>query len=318
MPAVVKPTESYLKVQYDLRPAKQVERRMLIDAFHMLAMANFPIRDYQYTGFGSIYFVDFILFHKLLGITRMTSIEHSDKVERRVKFNQPYGFVDVVIRSAADVIPTLSPDLRHILWLDYDDVLSSTQLADIRLATTYLSPGSILLVTVDAEPPGREADGPTEWMEHFHQEAGELAHAFSDVRDFRESNLLKVNIQIIERAIKAGMVGRSNVSFAPLFNFLYADGHRMLTMGGMIATSTERRQIDGCKIINAEFVRRDFRRAPYEVRVPRITRKERLYLDSAMPCRAGWKPKAFELSPNDVEAYRQIYPYFPAYAELLL
>jgi len=134
MPSVASPTESYLKVQYDLRPAKQVERRMLIDAFHMLAMANFPIRDYQYTGFGSVYFVDFILFHKLLGIKRMVSVEHSEKVENRVKFNRPYAFVDIVIGSASELIPRLSPDLKHILWLDYDDVLSASHLADIRLA----------------------------------------------------------------------------------------------------------------------------------------------------------------------------------------
>jgi hypothetical protein len=50
------PTASYLKVHYELRPAKQVERRMLIDAFQQLAQAGFQIRDYQYTGMGSIYF----------------------------------------------------------------------------------------------------------------------------------------------------------------------------------------------------------------------------------------------------------------------
>ena len=37
------PTQSYLKgVSYDLRPAKQVERRMLIDAFHRLASSRVP------------------------------------------------------------------------------------------------------------------------------------------------------------------------------------------------------------------------------------------------------------------------------------
>jgi len=56
-------TESYLKVAYDLRPAKQIERRMFIDGLQRLALAGFDIGDYQYTGFGSIFFVDFILFH---------------------------------------------------------------------------------------------------------------------------------------------------------------------------------------------------------------------------------------------------------------
>ena len=50
--------ESWRKVPYDLRPAKQAERRMLVDAFMILSQAGFPIRDYQYTGMGSVYFVD--------------------------------------------------------------------------------------------------------------------------------------------------------------------------------------------------------------------------------------------------------------------
>jgi putative O-methyltransferase len=317
MSTVAASTESYLKVQYDLRPAKQVERRMLIDTLHMLAAANFPIRDYQYTGFGSIYFVDFILFHKLLGIKRMTSIEHSERIKSRVRFNKPYASVDIFMGSASEVIPRLSSDRRHLLWLDYDDVLNASQLTDIRLAATYLSPGSLLLVTVDAEPPGDKDDGPAEWGQHFHQEAGELAANLSAVGDFRESNLAKVNVQIIERAIKAGMAGR-DAAFFPLFNFLYADGHRMLTVGGMVVTDPERRQILGSEVVNAHFVRLDLRKPPYPIRVPRLTRKERIYMDSMMPCKARWKPRAFELPTEDVQAYRQIYPFFPAYAELLL
>ena len=84
------PTQSYLKVPYDLRPAKQVERRMLIDAFHRLTSAGFPIADYQYTGMGSIYFVDFILFHKLLGMDKLLSVEFDKDIEKRVKFNAPF------------------------------------------------------------------------------------------------------------------------------------------------------------------------------------------------------------------------------------
>jgi hypothetical protein len=318
MPRLAVPTESYLKVQYDLRPAKQVERRMLVDAFHMLAMAGFPIRDYQYTGFGSIYFVDFILFHKLLGITQMLSVEHSQKVEKRVKFNKPYGCVHILIGTAADVIPRLSPDRRHLLWLDYDDVLCNSHLNDVRLAAAHLSVSSILLVTVDAEPPGGKDDGPAEWMQHFHDEAGDLAYWLTDINDFRKSNLVRVNVQIIERAIKAGLTGRQDVTFYPLFSFVYADGHQMLTVGGMFVTQTERRQILGSRLGDAHFIRFDLRKPPYKIRIPRLTRRERNYLDAKMPCRPGWKPSEFEMLAEDINAYSEIYPFLPAYAELLL
>src|ERR1035438_6857446 len=131
------PTESYLKVAYDLRPAKQIERRMFIDALQLLAGAGLDIGDYQYTGFGSIFFVDFVLFHKLLGMKRLLSVEFSPNIEKRVKFNRPFKEIEILMKSITDVIPTLSPDRKHLLWLDYDDVLKREHVADLVLAGTY-------------------------------------------------------------------------------------------------------------------------------------------------------------------------------------
>ncbi len=312
------PTESYLKVAYDLRPAKQIERRMLIDGLQRLGLAGFPIADYQYTGFGSVYFVDFILFHKLLGITRLLNVEYSKKIEKRIRFNRPYKQIDLAFKPIADVIPTLSPDLRHLLWLDYDSVLNASQLVDIHLAATYLSVGSILLVTVDVEPPGPSTDGPEQWFDYFRAEAEQYLGDFNSISDFAESKLTNVNVQVLFRTIKAGLAGRA-VSFVPLFNFLYADGHKMVTIGGVIATETERRQIQASTLLTQTvYGRRDFNKLPYEIRVPRLTRKERLHLDCAMPSSKAWRPSEFELRDEDVLAYREIYRFFPAYAELLL
>jgi hypothetical protein len=58
--------------------------------------------------------------------------------------------------------------------------------------------------------------------------------------------------------------------------------------------------------------------SPYRIRVPLLTRKERLYPDTAMSCRKGWRPKEFEMKPEDLLVYTQMHPYFPAYIEGLL
>ncbi len=311
------PSESYLKVAYDLRPAKQIERRMLIDGLQRLGLAGFPIEDYQYTGFGSVYFVDFILFHKLLNITRLLNVEYSPKIKKRIRFNRPYKLIELAFKPIADVIPTLSPDLHHLLWLDYDSVLNASQLVDINLAATYLSPGSILLVTVDVEPPGSSTDGPEQWFDYFRGEAEQYLGEFNSITDYVESKLTRINVQILFRAIQAGLAGRG-VTFVPLFNFLYADGHKMLTIGGVLATETERRKIQASTLAKTSYCRRDFNKPPYEIRVPRLTRKERLHLDCAMPSSKAWRPNEFELRDEDMLAYREIYRFFPAYAELLL
>ena len=310
------PTQSYLKVPYDLRPAKQVERRMLIDAFHRLTSAGFPITDYQYTGFGSIYFVDFILFHKLLGINKLLSVEFDKDIEKRVKFNAPFKGINVEMSPIGDVIPTLPKDDKHVLWLDYDDIIKRDHLSAVAQATSDLSPGSILLVTVDVEHP--DGDEPAVWRKYFETEVGDFLGERKSIAHYFESALPSLNAHLIEQAIKQGLVGRGNVTFEPLFNFVYKDGHEMLTIGGMLVTPTEKRRIRGSSLDETLYYRRTLSGEPYKIRVPRLTRKERLHLDRAMPCAAGWLPEDFELSQEEVSAYSEIYRFCPAYAELLL
>ena len=108
---------SWNSVPYELRPRKQIERRMIVDALMRLSACGFAIRDYHYVGMGSIFFVDFILFHKIAGIRKMLSVEADEEISRRIKFNKPYANVDTYIGPAADVIPKLDPKLKHFLWL---------------------------------------------------------------------------------------------------------------------------------------------------------------------------------------------------------
>jgi hypothetical protein len=309
---------SGLKVQYELRPHKQVERRMLIDGFQYLTQAGFPIRDYKYLGFGSFYFVDFIMFHKLLGISRMMSIEGASQHENRVIFNRPFKFVEVHIGEAADVLSNLDMAQKFVVWLDYDSVLHSDILSDIRTTITRLSVGSILLITVDVEPPGAESDGPEQWRAHFLDEAREYLPATVDDSFFSRSNLWNVNLTALARAIKRGIAPRTPITFEPLFSFLYADGHEMLSIGGMVAGPHERAQLTECQIQTAQYYKADFESQPYRIKVPNLTRKERLYLDREMPSDPMWTPSEFDLPVGDLEAYREIYRFFPPFAELLL
>jgi len=175
-------TKSYLKVHYEFRPAKQVERRMLLDTFQRLQGVGFTIPDYQYTGMGSIYFIDFILFHRYLGIQKMLSVESDKTIPKRVEFNQPYGFIKTEIGDIDEHVPHLSPDRRHILWLDYDGMITEDIVETVVLAATQLSGGSILLVTVDVEHPGGK--GPKEWRNHFTKEAGHFLSPSLTETDF--------------------------------------------------------------------------------------------------------------------------------------
>ncbi len=320
--------DSFLRVPYDLRPKKQVERRMLIDAFQILASEGFAIRDYQYTGMGSTYFVDFILFHKFLGIHDMVSVEHSEGYRRRVEFNRPFRLVTLKAGRIGDYIPDLAADRRHLVWLDYDMPLTASLLGDVALAATYLSPGSILLITVDVEPPkpdpaeggetpAAETGTPAAWQAYFMKQAGAYLDPGWSTMDFAKSKLPLVNSHALEGAIRNGLTGRADLEFTAMFNFEYADGHRMVTCGGMFATAAERGKLAGSALYKTIYARRAFA-STYEILVPLLTRKERLHLDSIMPRLTSEVFKDFEIDEEDLKAYSEVYRFLPAYAELLL
>jgi hypothetical protein len=295
---------------------------MLLHAFHELRNLGYTISSYEYTGLGSIYFVDFALFHRYLGLTRMTSVEGDRDIEKRVKFNCPYKLIKVINDDMTAQIARLSPKRHHILWLDFDFILTEELLDAVHLAAMQLSVQSILLVTVDVEPPGRPEDGlkhwnPTTWMRHYQQEAGMYFWRGISRKDFARDALPVTNARIIQAVIDQGLRERDE-EFIGMFSFLYADGHRMLSVGGMIGTDEDRRRIRSLNQKELFFMRDNIKEQPFIIRVPLVTRKERHYLDQKMPCRKSWSPSSFEMKCDDIEDYRKIYRYYPAYTEMLL
>jgi hypothetical protein len=328
----VSAVSSSYRVQYDMRPAKQAERRMLVDALQRLAAAGFPVADYQYTGFGAIYFVDFILFHKILGLKRLVSLEQQESLTSRMKFNRPFSCVEIKMVPASSEIPNLSRDVRHIVWLDYDGVLQRDFLWDIQSAITVLPAGSILLVTVDVEPPedhdftivdphfdsSEEVLGPKHWKRYFEFHASSYLKLGLSDSDFGKSELILRSTEILKAAFTKSIVSRPHLQFLPMFNFAYKDSHSMLTMGGMIADPSEKRKLQTSSLSETVYYRDDFGSPPFEIKVPRLTRKERVYLDREMPCEDGWVPGDFDLDPAEVRHYRDIYRFLPAFAEIMI
>lgn len=263
------------------------------------------------------------MFHKYLGIKKFLSVEESQEISKRVKFNKPFNCVEVEIGDILDYIPRLSRDIKHILWLDFDHILTEDVLTCIHLSSTQLSAGSILLVTLDVEPPGSPEEGKTQWnpkswKNYYVQEASQYLWPSPATKQFARDRLHNVNARLIEGAINRGLLSRTDVSFYPLFNFIYADGNRMLSVGGMIGTKADERKLNSLDRKTLSFLRSSLITNPYEIIVPNVTRKERLYLDSEMPCLDDWTPRDFELSWDNVAAYRSIYRYYPAYAEMFL
>jgi hypothetical protein len=151
--------ESYEKFNYSVRPSKQVERKLIVEALHFLGHhADYPITEYTYLGFGSVYYTDFILFHKYLYINNMICVEGSD-IPKRMRFNKPYKFIKIQMGKLSSVLPTLNFNRKYVVWLDYDygidfgprEGLTSIP-DDVNAVISKLLPGSIIIATSEAEP----------------------------------------------------------------------------------------------------------------------------------------------------------------------
>ena len=319
-------TASYREINYRTRPAKSIERKMLCDALLRLSFFE-PVENYRYIGFGSTTFADFILFHKILGVKDMVSIEKRKTDKARFEFNNPFDCIRIEYGDSNKVLPSLTWDLKTILWLDYDGTLTDTVLEDIACASMNLVSGSTLIVTINAmpdSPPSTEEDVQDYRLKKFKKRVG----GGKVPPDLKGKNLEGEEIattyeQVILNEIEQTLRDRNGlfsdehkVKYNPLFNFLYRDGAKMLTVGGIFYEARDEANLERCEFENLEFVKSD--ETFYEIDVPILTHRERLYLDKTLPHGSSDDGKQIGLTEKDINNYKRLYRYFTTFAEIEL
>lgn len=307
---------SYDAIDYNLRPAKAIERKMLAEMFRRLDRAA-TLRQYQYVGFGSPYFADFALFHRLLDIQSMISIEREVLDQARFNFNRPFRAVELKFGDASEVLPQLDWSQRRIVWLDYDDPLDTSMLNDVALCARRLASGSVLLVSALAQLALDPGERLAELRANL-QDNVPPGITSDDVGGWDIANLYRAAIdERIAVAIRERNAGRSHIaqySYTQLVNFQYADGARMCTVGGLILDDSDRSHFKSC-----DFEEFDFSRdgdAAYRIKVPLLTPKEVRHLDAMLP--AATKPDATRegIPLTQSNKYADVYRYFPHYVDV--
>lgn len=313
--------KSFEKFNYLLRPSKQVERKLLIETMHHLATIGYPIYKYTYVGLGSIYYADFLLFHKYLYINKMTCVESSD-IPNRMKFNKPFRFIKLRMKPVSEVISQLGPKTRYLVWLDYDTPLSLAKLADLDGLSQILAPRSILLITVDAETRHliEAEDGPEDKTElgllrFLNENFGHLL-----IEDIKESDLSKHDFphllsKIVRAQLDKSFLSRPSLKFHQLLNFVYADGAQMITVAGVIDRVDAAREIEKSGIFKTleytsqsdELVR---------ISVPPLTIREKQWIDSKL--NKGLSAERLDIDDTLLANYMKYYRDYPTYYETLL
>ena len=309
-------TSSATRVPYDLRPSKQVERRIFVDALQELSQVGFPIRTYTYIGMGGIFYTDFIMFHKYLGIDNLVSVERDLAIEARIRFNQPFASVGLVMDEVGNVIAGMNRDTRYLLWLDYDEPLTTGASEDIRLAVDVMRSSSLLLVTIPIFP-GRSRSK-EETFRYYEEGIGDYFAPEWGQEDFTPNRIMRTLADAFIRMVRSGLQGRSRIYFEILFYFRYSDGRDMLSIGGMVCDPHDRQAVRKCNFGGRSYICRSIKADPLSIEVPILTRKERAHADACMPSKSRFLRSTLGFSVEEIRTYRSIYRFLPSYGELLI
>ena len=328
---------SYRSINYVMRPAKSIERKMLAESFRRLHPFQ-RINEYRYVGFGSIYFSDFQLIHRELGIDDMISIEKDAHAKECFEFNKPYRSIKMEFGVSGQILPTLDWRKRSIIWLDYDGKLDLDSLADIGTVSATCPSGTALVVSVNAHPEPWPRDQERSEFEGQTGKAFNIAEYLlsklayyigpkippgTQGKDLRGNGVSTVFHRTILNEIDE-QLSRRNAMLEPsdkivckqIGHFLYQDGALMLTVALVFFKASDLALFEACAFEKLPFLRSG--NDPYLIRVPCLTNKEIRYLNEQLPfLTATTLLKGPGIPDEDLKAYSEVYRYFPSFNEIV-
>ncbi|MCS3633697.1 hypothetical protein GGP57_000988 [Salinibacter ruber] len=308
------------KVDFSVRPNKNVERKLIFEAISEIGR-DFRIDKYKYVGLGSIWFIDFVMAHKRLSIDEMVSMENDPKTYIRADFNKPFSCIEIDDKLSSDALSEIDFDERPVLaWMDYDSDIAGPFFEDFDILCREAQSGSVILATMNAHPNhfldpkanprsvldqvesilsgDQDADQKVEAIaerieDHGdrHQQRmdgledeinGDLIPFGLEPADLSVSNTPSVISDILTNAIEENLQQYDrDARYVDLFNFSYRDGAPMVTIGGMIADDEDRTKLEESTVWEMEYVSQDGEQT--EIDLPNLTLKEKNQLDKMLP-----------------------------------
>jgi hypothetical protein len=88
----------------------------------------------------------------------------------------------------------------------------------------------------------------------------------------------------------------------------------MATVGGLLATTTDRARFEGPGLDDFDFICEG--EEAFVLEIPRLTLSELRFLNKRMPTSSSALRELKKIPNDHVERYRKLYRYFPAFAEV--
>ena len=311
---------SFDNINYSLRPNKVIQRHIAFDGLEMAASV-LGLRKAKYIGFGSIWFSDFILAHKRLGIDDMTSIEIDEVTYKRAKFNAPFRTIKVLHAHssvALDEIASVKAARKKpwVVWLDYVSGPTKEVREDIDRIIDTAPMGSALLVTLNVV--GRTVGSGLEGRrDHLRDLFGDAIAEDALLADFQEDNLPAVVAACVTAYISSRCQRLVQRTYLPAFNMAYRDNAQMLTIGGFFPAARHEKEL------RTIVARKDWPGFPtHPIETPPLTPKELTTLQRILPSRgvltdADLARLGFALEEGMLDVYCAHYRRYPSFFQVV-
>ena len=312
---------SFDVVNYSLRPSKSIERQIVFDGIREL-QGNLDLERLVYVGFGSIWFTDFTMAHKILRIDDMVSMEGDDIGFRRAVFNSPYATVRVVHGLSYDVLPELYADKiiggrPWLVWLDYDYEFNESLRDDVRSLVENAPANSIIIVTFNGNEMkyGAAADRPARLRALFGASVPDELPKRA-CKDKRMQETLADFALDFMQAVAAELFRPGG--FLPAFRIIYKNSTPMVTVGGILPAKGAVRT--ATNVVNDV----TWRCRPVKpIVAPHLTMREAALLQSQLPregplSRTIVQGLGFDLEEEQIETFQSYYKQYPAFAQILV
>jgi len=314
------PRSTASHLSYDLRPAKQSERRMLLDILKSAGDIGLPISRYRYVGMGANRFYDFLLIHRYLGLTSMVSLEHDPKMLDRAEFNCPYDFIKVIGESAATFLGYDTYTDPTITWFDYDGGLSPQIVRDIVDLGVKTKVGDFAFVTVYGGPPraleALNAEARLAWLQDEMRAVSGLI-----VREDTETAEFPVAVhKVLKAAFQNAFAARRDGKFQFLIQVEYSDSVPMVTVGGGFVADGQASALKSKIDHVMPFLAKD---KLYRIKSLHLTERERVVFDRAVTKRSKNSSerrllKRLGFKESEIKAYADLLRFVPRYVETIV
>ena len=312
-------SKSAVTINYEIRPCKFVERRMLLASLSRILGAIRKDQEYQYIGFGGLTYTDFKMFHRELHIEQMFSIEGGYPLTK-LEFNKPFSCIQILNGRSIDVLDKIDLTKPSIIWLDYDDCLSIDVFSELEIVLRAIPHGSIYLMSCNRQM--RNHQNMPYTQEELRDIYGYLVPRGLDndcCTEPKTPYTIKKMIELdcINSINDRNKLLEQKLKFIPIFNFTYEEhrGARMYTYGGIVLN--DEFDVNLLQLNTFDFI--DLK-DPYKIEIPNLTHREIMALNQAL--NISERERDFIerkiIDEKDVRLYKKCYKYIPNYYDVRL